>query len=622
MSLSDPLEDVPTLGAAAARLRPGASLGPEDRFLLEERVGHGGMGVVWRAMDREFEEEVALKFLPEVLGADELAQVDIQQEAKVLRRLAHPGIVRLHDLHRDGDLLFLAMELLEGQDLRRLLARRRREGGSLAASEALWVLEQVAPALDYAHGEGVWHRDLKPGNLLLTGKPGTPLGSAGERVKVADFGIAFVASSSYTQLTGRSHASGTLPYMAPEVLLGAPPSPRSDVYGLGATLFELVRGVPPFWQGDIGRQITDVPAPPLRSGRDSLDAAAAAALAKEPAERPASAGALLALAEGKELANVAPRVPRVAVPPPSRVAVPGTCPSCGAANPGDARFCRSCGAGLRMACPHCGSAELAGVPFCGRCGAALQAPEGGKAPEGWEVVEAEPAYQGWAHKVRDPRTGIVFLLVEPGTFRMGSPDGEAGCDDDEGPVHEVQITRPFYLGETQVTQAQWQLVMGGNPSHEEGDDLPVETVSWDEAMEFCRKAGYRLPTEAEWEYACRAGSTTRFSFGDDEHRLGEYAWYEDNSSLRTHPVGQKKPNVWGFHDMHGNVWEWCADWYEPGYYAQSPGRDPQGPSPGNWCVQRGGSWDDNPWYCRSAGRGSDDPTARPDFSGFRVARTP
>jgi len=233
------------------------------------------------------------------------------------------------------------------------------------------------------------------------------------------------------------------------------------------------------------------------------------------------------------------------------------------------------------------------------------------------VLGTEQLFTGFAHKWQDPRTGITLILVKPGTFRMGSPLWPT-----EGPAHDVEITKPFYLGETEVTQAQWQRVMGSNPSNWKGNDLPVEQVSWEDAMEFCRKTGYRLPTEAEWEYACRAGSTTRFSFGDAAGDLGAYAWYDGNREKRTHPVSQKKPNAWGFLDMHGNVWEWCADWYAGDYYGHSPRQNPKGPSSGSVRVSRGGSWRLNPWFCRSATRGAGAPSDRDDNSGFRVARTP
>ena len=156
----------------------------------------------------------------------------------------------------------------------------------------------------------------------------------------------------------------------------------------------------------------------------------------------------------------------------------------------------------------------------------------------------------------------------------------------------------------EVTQEQYERVMGKNPSRFKGPQLPVERVSWKAAVSFCTKlsafpeeqaAGrtYRLPTEAEWEYACRAGSTTDFCFGDAEWGLDDYAWYEDNSDHRTHPVGQKRPNAWGLYDMHGNVWEWCADWHDEAYYEASPVDDPQGPATGVDRVGRGGSWSES-----------------------------
>ena len=164
----------------------------------------------------------------------------------------------------------------------------------------------------------------------------------------------------------------------------------------------------------------------------------------------------------------------------------------------------------------------------------------------------------------------------------------------------MRITKPFYLGKYLVTQEQWEAVMGNNPSHFKGPKNPVEQVSWDDCQQFLEQAQregrprggkFQLPTEAQWEYACRAGSTTRYCFGDDESELGEYAWYDANSGSKTHPVGEKKPNAWGLYDMHGNVWEWCQDWYDGGYYANSPTDDPTGPATGSDRVFRGGGWD-------------------------------
>ncbi len=221
---------------------------------------------------------------------------------------------------------------------------------------------------------------------------------------------------------------------------------------------------------------------------------------------------------------------------------------------------------------------------------------------------------------------LELVLVPAGEFLMGSPDF-----DDEKPQHRVRITKPFYLGKYPVTQEQWQALMGANPSHFQGPKNPVECVSWEDCQEFLKKVNAKtgtrggnlvLPTEAQWEYACRAGITTKYCFGDDESMLGEYAWYEKNSAKKTHPVGQKKPNAWGLYDMYGNVWEWCQDWFDGDYYANSPSDDPAGPSRGSSRVYRGGSWDYHAWRCRSANRDGYDPLFRIGILGFRLALVP
>jgi formylglycine-generating enzyme required for sulfatase activity len=216
--------------------------------------------------------------------------------------------------------------------------------------------------------------------------------------------------------------------------------------------------------------------------------------------------------------------------------------------------------------------------------------------------------------------GMKLKLISDGTLKMGE-----GSDS-----HPVTLTKPFYLGVYQVTQEEYERVIGTNPSKFKGSRNPVETVSWENAVEFCRKlsslpeekiAGsvYRLPTEAEWEYACRAGSTTKYCFGDSDSRLGEYAWFQENSGKQSHGVGQKRPNALGLYDMHGNVWEWCNDWY--GEYPRIAVTDPVGPLTGSFRVLRGGSWLRVAARCRSAVRERFVPSTRDNSFGFRVAMT-
>jgi formylglycine-generating enzyme required for sulfatase activity len=217
-------------------------------------------------------------------------------------------------------------------------------------------------------------------------------------------------------------------------------------------------------------------------------------------------------------------------------------------------------------------------------------------------VETKPTESATPTQSLDFGGGVKLDLVSipAGQFQMGSTDGEPN----EKPVHTVKITKPFYMGKYAVTQAQYEKIMGGNPSFFKGADCPVETVSFVQAEQFCAKAGglcgriVRLPTEAEWEYACRAGTATKFNTGNDEAALGQAAWYKDNSGAKTHPVGQKQPNAWGLYDMHGNVAQWCQDYYSVAYYANSPEENPRCQVTNPLRVLRGSSWADTPPLCR------------------------
>ncbi|MCP5518843.1 MAG: formylglycine-generating enzyme family protein [Verrucomicrobiales bacterium] len=264
--------------------------------------------------------------------------------------------------------------------------------------------------------------------------------------------------------------------------------------------------------------------------------------------------------------------------------------------------------------------------------AALSVPPQDRDAVGNPVVKREGSVSdpasGWPWEMVHEASGIVLVLAPAGEFEMGSPAGEAGRDDDEGPLHKVRFDWPFYLGKYEVTQEQWERVMGSNPSLLKGESRrPVECVSWTGAQGFVSKlneslggaAGLRfaLPSEAQWEYGCRAGTTTRFSSGDHDSRLGQYGWYTGNALGQPHRVGEKQPNGWGLYDMHGNVREWCSDWY--GIYPGGDVTDPKRPSSGSNRVFRGGGWYCDAQDCRSANRDRNSPSCTSNDLGFRVA---
>ena len=232
-----------------------------------------------------------------------------------------------------------------------------------------------------------------------------------------------------------------------------------------------------------------------------------------------------------------------------------------------------------------------------------------------------------AEKEIAKKLGMPFAEILAGEFMMGSPEDDFAKQLDEIPQHLVRIAEPFYLGIYQVTQKQYEAVMGRNPSHFRGPNQPVERVSWEEATAFCVKLSelstrydYRLPSEAEWEYSCRAGTTARFCCGD--RLTQETAWFETNSRAGPNAVGKKQPNAWGVYDMHGNVWEWCCDWYTADHYESSTTDSPVGPAEGSMRVARGGSWMCPVGDCRSASRCGYPPTTTHVDLGFRVVRVP
>jgi formylglycine-generating enzyme required for sulfatase activity len=226
-----------------------------------------------------------------------------------------------------------------------------------------------------------------------------------------------------------------------------------------------------------------------------------------------------------------------------------------------------------------------------------------------------------------PCTSMELVLIPSGKSMIGSPSYEQGRMDNEGPVHKVTINEPFYIGKYPVTQKQWVKLMGENPSKFKGEDRPVESVSFVDVQNFIEKLNekertykYRLPSESEWEYACRAGNQSSYYFGEDESKLADYAWYAENSGDQTHHVGLKKPNPWGLHDMHGNVWEWCQDKWHDNYDGAPSDGSAWEVGVNSTYVNRGGSWYFGAGHCRSADRLRSNQIFRDEDLGFRLVR--
>jgi formylglycine-generating enzyme required for sulfatase activity/tRNA A-37 threonylcarbamoyl transferase component Bud32 len=526
----------------------------DERYTDIEPINHGGMGQVFKAKDRNLQRTVAIKQMLVSSIDHQDAIKRFLRESQIAGGLNHPHIITVYHSGMTRLGPYLVMEYAAGGDLGSLCQK--------GASDPITVIEygiQICKALKRTHEEGIIHRDIKPQNILLQlHDPSEPMVA-----KLADFGLAWGGNQSLVSQANMQ--AGTAYYRSPEQTLGgAKIDARSDIYSLGATLYHLLSGVPP-----IQLRMERIPESTrnLISRSTEWDAEARYASAKEMQQ------ALETCRSGIEHASLG----RVTGESTNHQAIQA-----------------------RVVEP--------------------------RVVEPKEVPESLKAQTSLPEKFTNS-LGMKFRLIPAGKFLMGSPRNEKGRFKNEL-QHEVILTKPYYLGVYPVSQGEYERVMGCNPSYFKGDRHPVEKVSWEDAMAYIERLNslaeemslgrrYRLPTESEWEHACRAGSRTAYCYGDEDSRLGDYAWYASNSESRTHPVGETESNAWGLQDMHGNVWEWCSDWY--GDYPNAEVTDSTGPTSGSNRVFRGGCWFSGTSYCRSAFRGWDAPSCRYNDLGFRLA---
>ena len=552
------------------------------RYQLLRKLGEGGMGTVYLARDTQLDRQVALK-VPRLGDDDQPSPQFLKRffrEARAAAALRHPNVCPIYDVGEVEGTPYLTLAYVEGYALSRLVEPAR----PLAQGPAARIVGKLALAMQEAHARGVVHRDLKPSNIMID--------SRGEPV-VMDFGLARLNDTAESRLTHPGTLLGTPAYMAPEQILGEPGTagPVCDIYALGVILYELLTGRLPF-EGPVlsilTRIQTEAPPPPSKHRPDlaaELEAICLKAMARSAEDRyPSMAGLAEALSHHFDETRDLPG------PAPAPAAEPG---SAGSGDPASTLP-------LLHPAPPSPQAQQRPLP---------------PSPKGLGKRESEHDKPGPPDPVDSdflttPVARIELRRIRAGSFLMGSLDDDRNALADEKPRHEVRITRPYYIGVYAVTQAQYRAAMGENPSWfsstgggkdkviaRSTDQHPVESVSWLDAVRFCNRlseqegltafyeirgpqvrvpqwsgTGYRLPTEAEWEYACRGGSSGSYCFGDGERELSGYAWFGGEGGS-THPVGLKRPNAWGLCDMHGNVWEWCWDWFSKDYYAQSPADD-------------------------------------------------
>ncbi len=609
------------------------------RYEIQEVLGQGGFGITYKAQHLQLLYEVVIKTPNKSLSNDPDYDKYVQRfikEGEILARLSqdpHPHIVRVIDLFLEGDTYCLVMDYIPGENLFDLVKRR----GALPEAEIVPYIRQIGEALTVVHQAGLVHRDAHPGNIMLR--------SNGKAVLI-DFGIA--AELIPTTVSSKHFANvGFAPY---EQMKGDR-QPTVDVYCISATLYYAVTAQKPPTSLDrkLYKSRLIPPKQIILSISDKLNHAILKGMALEAKDRPQTMPAWLKLLEASQV--VTQPIKRKQLPINRR------------------QFLKWAGLGgvslvttvvVRKIFSHPESNPLPNLEVT-----SLASPEVTSLPSSkstplpspkstsvlspkstllqsfpFEVVKVDLQGKITNHRPSQARfftenlgNGINLDMVEipAGSFKMGSPSGEKGRGGDEGPQHMVNVPA-FLMGKFEVTQEQYQQVMGSNPSYFKGAKHPVEKVSWNDAVEFCKKLSqktgreYRLPSEAEWEYACRAGTTTPFYFGetittDLANYDGSYTYASEPKGKyrqQTTDVGSFPPNAFGLYDMHGNVWEWCQDTYHQDYNGAPSDGTAWTDNDNYYRVLRGGSWFSRPEDCRSAYRYRYFADYDSDSIGFRV----
>ncbi len=586
------------------------SLGP---YRILNCVGRGGMGIVFRGFDPKLRRVVAVKVLAPEIAVDPLARRRFEREARSAAAVSHPHVVVIHAVDESHNPPYLVMEFIQGKNLADKLAAQ----GMLSVKEILRIGSQMADGLAAAHRQGLVHRDIKPANVLLE--------NGVERAKLTDFGLAKTVDD--VSITRTGDLSGTPQFMSPEQASGGPVDRRTDLFSLGAVLYAMCTGRPPFRADNpltlLKRICEDVPRPIQQVNPDVpgwLCAIVDRLLAKSPEDRFQTAAEVAVLLQ-QHLAMVqqGPNIVRPTVEIDASAAwnwrrtilAFGLLAGIGVVSWLALYDTQPNSPSLKVKISDSPAPALGNAPPTpGETGLdALPRVEAARSEQARldSAGRNEPPDSFNGKKAGERRTlsdlKIAFRWCPPGRFMMGSPKSEVGNSADENQV-EVTLPRGFWIQETEVTQSEWATLMESMPARDmnrgQGDRYPIYYVSLEDAMKFCRELTHqeqntgrllaswecRLPTEAEWEYACRAGTTTATAFGDklSSNQANFNGDWPHNGAAKgpnlqkAVQVGSYRPNAWGIHDMHGNVKE----------FTTSSGR------------VRGGSWYDSGRNCCSA----------------------